>query len=107
MSAVLWVVPCAALSDELRHILFLLVDVLLLQAAAAWQSGAVSPRGGFADDADADLDPSEAFEKAELARKAAAAGDPGSAAFYAAKKHTSKMLGARQPGAPSAVQRRA
>lgn len=72
--------------------------------------GAVSPPGAGAGDdgdADADLDPSEAFEKAQLARKAAAAGDPGSAAFYAAKKHTSKLLGARQPGVPSAVVRRA
>lgn len=45
--------------------------------------------GGEEDGA---LDPAEAFERAQLARKAAASGDPGSAAFFAAKKHTSKLL---------------
>jgi hypothetical protein len=46
----------------------------------------------------ADLDPAEAWECADLARKAAATGDPGSTAFFAARKHTSKVLGTRQPG---------
>lgn len=58
-------------------------------AAAAGDSGA---------DDGAYLDPAEAWERAELARKAAATGDPGSAAFYAARKHTNKVLGTRQPG---------
>lgn len=52
----------------------------------------------YAADDGADLDPAEAWERAELARKAAATGDPGSAAFYAARKHTTKVLGTRQPG---------
>lgn len=65
--------------------------------------GAGSPGG--ADEYD-DLDSTEAFERAELARKAAAAGDPSSTAFYAAVKHTSKLVGARQPGSPAAIARR-
>jgi hypothetical protein len=54
---------------------------------AAW-------RGGEGDDA---LDPGEAFERLELARKAAQAGDPSSTAFFAAASRSGRAA-VRSPG---------
>ena len=53
-----------------------------------------------------DDDPSEAFERIDLECKAAATGDPSSTAYYAAKKHTNKLLGARQTAATLPAARR-
>jgi hypothetical protein len=75
---------------------------VLLHVQAPARPGTDSPGA----DEYADLDPTEAFERAELQRKAAAAGDPSSTAFYAAKKHTKKVLNTRQPGSPAAIARR-
>ena len=54
-------------------------------------------RGGPAAEGDDALDPGEAFEHMELARKAAQAGDPSSTAFFAAASKTGRVV-ARPPG---------
>lgn len=46
---------------------------------------------------DDEMDPGEAFERMELARKAAQAGDPSSTAFFAAASKTGRAA-VRSPG---------
>jgi hypothetical protein len=48
-------------------------------------------RGAGSGEGDDELDPGEAFERMELARKAAQAGDPSSTAFFAAASKTGRM----------------
>jgi hypothetical protein len=54
-------------------------------------------RGAGGAEGDDELDPGEAFEGMELARKAAQAGDPSSTAFFAAASKTGRMA-VRSPG---------
>lgn len=50
-----------------------------------------------------ELDPGEAFEQAEVARKAARAGDLSSTAFFAAASKTTKIAAVRAAGSSKGV----
>jgi hypothetical protein len=71
------------------------VAALLPSLSCCLQIGAWRGAGGGGGDDE--LDPGEAFERMELARKAAQAGDPCSAAFFAAASKTGRMA-VRSPG---------
>jgi hypothetical protein len=80
----------------------------LLSGYEAWSAANCSGGGDNANDGGScsdsgdattsGLDPAEAFAQASLARKAAAAGDPHSAAFFAAQRTTARLLGSRTAG---------
>ncbi|KAF8058116.1 KLP1 [Scenedesmus sp. PABB004] len=75
------------------------------QVAAAWRADASGDdeSGGEGEEGE---DPGEAFDRADLACQAAAAGDPASAAFFAAAKKAARALGARGCASPGASARR-